>query len=176
MTQNEDKSKTRRKHESRARQALGTRLVGLSGDQLNRMDLPEILREAVAKAQVMKSREARRRQLQYIGAVMRRVDAVPIENALDQIDRRRDAVAAVFQSLERWRNALIEGGDGVTAQAASAFPDADIRELERLVRGAREERSRTAPPRAARELFRYLRRFARQDLEPPAVPRTDDPR
>lgn len=78
-------SKTQRKKAMHALQSLGEALVGLSADQLERLDLPEALHEAVVEASRIRSREARRRQLQYIGRLMRDVDAERIAEALARL-------------------------------------------------------------------------------------------
>lgn len=166
----EDKSKSQKKRESRTLQALGARLATLPENDLNRMDLPETLREALYEMRRIKSREARRRQLQYIAAVMRRVDAAPIQQALEALDRRRGDRARQFQLLERWRDALIAGGTPVTAPAMAAFPQADSQELSRLIAAARTERSDAARSRAAKALFRYLRHISADSLELPSPP------
>lgn len=74
----EVKSKSQKKREMHALQALGARLVELSPATLARMELPEALAEAVWACKTLKSHGARRRQLQYIGALMRDVDPAPI--------------------------------------------------------------------------------------------------
>lgn len=67
-------SKTQRKREVEALQALGAGLVKLTKKQLAGLELPLELLKAVQAAQQMPQHEARRRQLQYIGRVMREVD------------------------------------------------------------------------------------------------------
>ena len=78
-------SKTRKKKEAHGLQQLGEQLVALNPGQLEAMDLPEELLEAVQAAQKIKRHGARRRQMQYIGALMRQVDPQPIESALQRI-------------------------------------------------------------------------------------------
>ncbi|UCD81690.1 MAG: DUF615 domain-containing protein [Desulfobacterales bacterium] len=81
----EQKSRTRKKIEDRALQRLGEQLVALPSSQLESMELPEELQSAVESARKMKSHGARRRQLQYIGVLMRHIDPQPIQLALDRI-------------------------------------------------------------------------------------------
>ena len=75
-------SKSQRKKEVHALQDLGVELVALSDERLAALELPERLRDAVLEARHITAREARRRQLQYIGKLMRQVDAEPIRAAL----------------------------------------------------------------------------------------------
>ena len=79
------KSRTQRKNEDRALQRLGEQLVALPFGQLKIMGLPDELLTAIEFARKIKSRGARRRQIQYIGTLMRHIDPQPIENALDRI-------------------------------------------------------------------------------------------
>ena len=85
----EHKSRTRKKIEDRALQRLGEQLVALPASQLESMELPEELQSAVESARKMKSHGARRRQLQYIGVLMRHIDPQPIQLALDRIRSKR---------------------------------------------------------------------------------------
>ena len=79
------KSRTQRKNEDRALQRLGEQLVALPLGQLETMGLPDELLTAIEFAHKIKSRGARRRQIQYIGTLMRHIDPQPIEIALDCI-------------------------------------------------------------------------------------------
>ncbi len=81
----EYKSRTQKKNEDRALQRLGEQLVALPPGQLETMELPEELLTAIQSARKIKSHGARRRQLQYIGAIMRHIDPQPIETALARI-------------------------------------------------------------------------------------------
>jgi len=81
------KSRTQKKNESRALQRLGEQLVALPFDQLETMGLPEELLTAIELARKIRRHGARRRQIQYIGVLMRHIDPQPIETALDRIRR-----------------------------------------------------------------------------------------
>ncbi len=80
-------SKSQRKREALALQALGETLVGLKPPQLGKLPLPDELREAVLAARQMPQRGARKRQLQYIGRLMREIDPEPIRAALGSVGR-----------------------------------------------------------------------------------------
>ena len=79
------KSRTRRKNEDRALQRLGERLVALPFAQIESLELPDDLLEAIELAHKIHSHGARRRQIQYIGRLMRHIDPQPIEAALERI-------------------------------------------------------------------------------------------
>ena len=78
------KSRTRKKNEDRALQRLGEQLVALPFGQLETMELPDELLTAIEFARKIRSHGARRRQIQYIGALMRHIDPQPIETELDR--------------------------------------------------------------------------------------------
>jgi ribosome-associated protein len=137
-------------------QALGTELVGLSTDQLKKIDLPEDLRTAVRDAQRITQHEAHRRQLQYIGKLMRGIDDEPIRAALDEINGVSAAATARMHALERLRTRFLED-EKVVGEIATAHPGADLQYLRQLRRNALKEQELGKPPRAFRELFRVLR-------------------
>lgn len=139
-----------------ALQALGEELVALSVDQLKKIDLPEELFAAVRDAQRFTQHEARRRQLQYIGRLMRNLDAEPIRRALDDIRGISAAANARQHALERLRARFLED-EKVIVEIAAEHPGADLQHLRKLRRRALEEQELGKPPRAFRELFRALR-------------------
>jgi ribosome-associated protein len=155
--QDEEKpSKTQRKRAMHELQALGERLVELNSEQLAAVALPEGLREAVEQVRRITRHEARRRQLQYIGRLMRSVDPEAIREKLKAWDGVSAEETARVHRIERWRERLIED-DGAIGALASAHPGIDTQRLRALVRNTREERNAGRPPRAYRELFRALR-------------------
>lgn len=159
----EQVSKSQRKRESHALQALGEALVALSTERLAAMPLPEALREAVLEAQRIRQRGAHKRQLQYIGRLMRELDAAPIQAALDDLQQTSQEAVARQHRLERWRDRLLEEGDVALEPLLEEYPDADRQHLRQLVRNAQRERDRSKPPRSARMLFRYLRELDETD-------------
>ncbi len=154
--QEEFVSKTRRKKEMHALQSLGASLVGLSAAHLERMALPEELAAAVREARAMSSHEARRRQVQYIGRLMRGLDAAPIRAQLAALLGGSAEERARHQRLEHWRARLLED-DGALTEYADAHPGGNLQQLRALIRSARREQAEGRPPRAFREMFRVLR-------------------
>ena len=153
-------SKTRRKAEMHALQDLGERLIGLDAGKLDALAadalLPERLVEAVRDARKINAWGARKRQLQFIGRLMREVDPAPIEKRLEDWSRGLHADTARQHALERWRTRLIDDPDGLDA-LASAYPALDAAALRPLIAKARDERLRGTPPHAYREIFRVLK-------------------
>ena len=151
-------SKTRRKHEMHALQELGVELVAIDPARLASLALPEPLVDAIASARAIASHEARRRQMQYVGRLMRDVDPASIRAALAAWGEPSREERERFATLERWRDRLLDEPDAVQA-FVEHYPDAERRTLDALVEGARAERARGAPPAKARLLFRALRRI-----------------
>ncbi|MBK9245351.1 MAG: DUF615 domain-containing protein [Burkholderiales bacterium] len=148
-------SKSQRKREMSALQDLGESLLRLSAAELARIDLPEALREALADAAQLGSHEARRRQLQYIGRLMRQVDPAPLRAAIDDATGESKQAVALMHRCERLRDALLADDaalDGVLAE----LPGADVQQLRATIRAARREQRDGRPPRHARQLYRWL--------------------
>lgn len=158
-------SKSQKKREMQALQSLGEALVALSPDRLKKIDLPDNLREAVRDAQRFDKREAGRRQMQYIGRLMRDIDPAPIQAALDEIRGVSAAATARQHALERLRVRLIED-ESVLDEIGRDYPGADFQRLRQLRRNAIKEQAENRPPRAFRELFRELRDLMENDHDP----------
>ncbi len=153
----ETKSKSRVKREMHALQELGEALVKLSASELARIEMPDELRDAVRDARKIRQRGAHKRQLQFIGRLMRQIDPQPIRASLDKL-LNRDRVSIAYQHrIERWRDRLLSEGDSALSRLLEEHPSLDRQHLRQLLRNARKELQLEKPPRAARELFRYLR-------------------
>ncbi|MCB1909479.1 MAG: DUF615 domain-containing protein [Rhodocyclaceae bacterium] len=151
-------SKTRRKKEMLELQALGEALVALGSERLQRVAMPEPLRDAVLDAQRIRQHGARRRQLQYIGRLMRDVDAEPIRQALDELAGRSQEQVARQHRLEDLRERLL-ADESVLRQVARQWPHADLQQLRVLRRNALKEQQSGKAPKAYRQLFRLLRAY-----------------
>ena len=157
-------SKTRRKKEMHDLQALGVALVELPESQLLEMKLEEKLRDAVLEAKRIKAHEGRRRQIQYIGRLMRDIDPAPLREQLDALTGQSAAEAARHRRLEALREKLL-ADDLALTDYVKTHAGADLQELRTLIRNARKEQKEGKPPRAFRELFRLLK-----SLDAPAAP------
>jgi ribosome-associated protein len=155
----EKPSKSALKREMTELQALGEELAALSKDQLKKIDLPDDLRDALRDAQRFTQHEAHRRQLQYIGKLMRNIDPEPLRAALDEIKGVSAAANARMHALERLRERFL-ADEKVIAEIAAAHPGADLQQLRQLRRNALKEQELNKPPRAFRELYRVLRELA----------------
>ena len=152
-------SKTRRKKESHDLQALGEALVEMPDSRLDGLPIPEILLDAIQQYRRTRSHEGRRRQMQYIGKLMRRTDPEPLREAVAamQLGQAKDALA--LHQAEHWRAVLV-ADDGALERWAGEFPGSDLQQLRSLVRAARKDAAAAPEQRsgkAYRELFKFIR-------------------
>lgn len=153
-------SKSERKREMQALQDLGAAIVKLSDGELATIPLEGTLAEAIAVARRITSHEGLRRQLQFIGKVMRESDTTAIRTAYDELQNGRQALNQRFHELEQMRDRLIEAGPNAIGEVLEAYPQTDRQHLRQLIAAAAKEREQQKPPAAARKLFRYLRELA----------------
>jgi len=151
-------SKSQRKRDSTALQKLGAELVKLAPEQLARIDMPEKLREAILECQRFSKHEAVRRQMQYIGKLMRDLDAGPVAQQLAQLHAPSRAQTAVFHRAEEWR-ADIMADPAAIDRFATEFPEANPHRLRSLAGKANEERAAEMPPKHFRELFHLINKI-----------------
>jgi len=152
-------SKSQRKRESTALQDLGKELFELSRDQLKKMDLPESLLGALLEAKRLTSHGAMRRQMQYIGKVMRDIETEPILQHLAAIRGESNLAKAAFHALENWRARLIQD-DAALAEWLAGHPQTDVQQFRQLIRNARKEAAEAKPPKSSRALFKLLREYS----------------
>lgn len=158
------KSKSQRKRESLALQALGESLATLAPSDLARIPLSPELERAVADARGLE-RAARRRQIRYIARLLREGEPEPIAQALDTVRRPGRREAARHRRIERLRDALI-CGDQRLDDLRAVMPGVDLRRLRRLVAAARREREHASGSASERRLFRFLRDSGPDALDP----------
>ena len=153
-------SKSQRKRDMHALQDIGAELVELPLAQLDKLPLPDRLRDAINQCKEIRSHEAHRRQLQFIGKLLRDVEVEPLQQALAQLQQHAKIANQKFHQLERWRDRLIAEGDDALNAFLTEHPHADRQQLRQLIRTAQKEATQNKPPAAARELFRSLREMA----------------
>ena len=154
----EYKSKTQVKREMLALQELGTQLVELSPANLAKIPLPEDVLDAIAVAQrINRKKDGFRRQLQFIGKLMRSQDVEPIQVALAKIKNQHLHANRHFHLLENLRDKLLSGTDDTLEQLLTEYPQLDRQRLRQLKRQAAKQQSANKSPKAARDLFQYLK-------------------
>ena len=158
-----NKSKSQYKREATALQTLGEELVKLNQEQLARIKLPDNLRNAIIEAKRINKRGGLKRQLQYIGKIMRSIDTMPVLQAMDTLKLRNAQSSAQFHQLEKWRDRLISNDKQSLTEVIQAFPNADRQHLRQLIRKAIREYSENKPPTSSRLLFKYLRELQQKE-------------
>jgi len=149
-------SKTMRKKEMLDLQKVGAELIDLSEFQINNLLLDEKLRKAVLEAKRFKSHGAKKRQMLYVGRLMRETDAAPIREQLEAINGSSARLTAAHRRLEAWRAKLL-ADDAALTEFAAAFPGSNLQEIRALIRNAKREKDAGKPPHSYRELFRLLK-------------------
>ncbi|CAI2138703.1 x96 protein [Serratia fonticola] len=152
-------SKSEIKRDAEALKDLGTELVELGKNALERIPLDEDLRAAIELAQKIK-KEGRRRQIQLIGKMLRARDVEPIQTALDKLKNRHNQQVSLFHKLEALRDRLVADGDDAIASVLDLYPQADRQQLRALIRNAQKEQAANKPPKSFRQIFQYLRELA----------------
>ncbi len=150
-------SKSEIKREMHALQALGEELTKLPAKELDALIDNERLLKAIHEMSRIKSNEARRRQLQFIGKLMRGIDASALSEAIAQRHNTKQQDNDAFHRLEQVRDELISGAIDVNDALTAEFPGADRQRIRQLVLQARREQKDARPPAASRKLLRYLR-------------------
>ncbi len=157
-------SKSQRKRDMAALQDLGAELVMLNADQLAQIELPERLYEAIADAQRIHDFEGRRRQMQFIGKLMREIDPAPIRAKIDEWSGVARAGTAQQRLVERWRERLL-GEDTALTLFAAEYPGCDLQHLRSLIASVKRDRALNRAPKNFRELFRALREIVATSRE-----------
>jgi ribosome-associated protein len=150
-------SKSQMKRDMTSLQVLGRELAALSKDRLAQLGLPERLHEALLAYRTITAHEGSRRQMQFIGRLMRDVDPEPLREALDRFNGASRAEVADMHLAERWRERLLEEGGNALTEFASAYAGADLTRIRTLIRNAQKETKEGKPPRDYRELYRAIR-------------------
>lgn len=153
----ESPSKSHLKREMLALQALGEKLVELSNEQIQQLKVPEALKEALLQAGRIRKHGARRRQLQYIGRLMRDLDADEIQAQYDNATQHSAASVARLHAIEKWRDRLLDGTDTALDDFLQRYPDADRQQLRQLLRSAHQEHLQNKAPKSYRKLFQFIK-------------------
>ncbi|MES2207380.1 MAG: ribosome biogenesis factor YjgA [Pseudomonadota bacterium] len=153
----EPPSKSQRKRDVEALQQLGGRLIELEPADLKRFELPERLHEAILEAQSIKANGAKRRQLQYIGKLMRDADGDSIQQQLEAFQDGSQSRKRYEKKVETWRDRLLDDSNAFTV-LVEEYPDIDQEALKALIAEARIEKNQANPsPKAYRKLFKTLK-------------------
>ncbi len=155
----EEKSKTAFKREAEAVQKLGERLVALSRDQVKGMAIPEELKQAVLFAQGISRHGARRRQLQFIGSLMRTLDPEPVKKALEGLALGRTLAENRVKKVKQWQKDLMEKGEDLVEPFLEQFPGTDRQRMRTLLRNAKKKQGKKGFQKSEKALFEYLQKI-----------------
>ncbi|MGE0072803.1 MAG: ribosome biogenesis factor YjgA [Thiomonas sp.] len=163
-------SKSQVKRDMLALQQLGAQLIALPAHVIRQCALPEDLREAVLQAQRITAHGARKRQMLYVGKLLRSADADAVRAVVAAARQDDRASVARMHALERWRDALL-ADDTAQTEFLDKYPGCDAQRLRQLVRGARAETGTDKPPRLTRQLFQFVK--AAMTVHDAPLPPTD---
>ncbi|WP_427310557.1 ribosome biogenesis factor YjgA [Cupriavidus sp. H39] len=155
----EPKSKSQRKRDMTALQDLGAELEALAKDRLARVPMPEALADAIHQARRINSHEGKRRQMQFVGKIMRGLEDDEVEvirQALEGFKGTSKAETARMHLIERWRELLL-ADDAALTRFLAEHPGIDVQALRNTIRNARKEKELSKPPRYFRELFQAIK-------------------
>lgn len=155
-------SKSEIKRDAEDLKQLGEKLVNLTKANLTKVPLDYSLKDAIELAQRLQ-KEARRRQLQYIGKLLRSIDAEPIREALEKIENKHNQQQAMLHKLEILRDELVAKGDAALTDLLNEYPSADRQQLRNLIRAAQKEKEQNKPSKAYREIYQILKTLILED-------------
>ena len=155
-------SKSEIKRDAEDLKQLGEKLVNLTKANLTKVPLDDSLKDAIGLAQRLQ-KEARRRQLQYIGKLLRSIDAEPIREALEKIENKHNQQQAMLHKLEILRDELVAKGDVALTDLLNEHPSADRQQLRNLIRAAQKEKEQNKPSKAYREIYQILKILILED-------------
>ena len=150
-------SRTQKKQEAEAAQELGERLLEISSKQLKSLDLPENLFDAVIEAKNIKAHGGRKRQLQFIGKLMRHIELDDIVAFFEDLDNKHYSANAKFKNMEIWRDRLISEGNDAIQAFKNERPEADVQKLRQLVRNATNKKNEKLALKSKRAIFQHIK-------------------
>ncbi len=158
-----DKSRSQKKRESTALQKMGEELAGLPLSTIKKLSLPADLFEGLTTLHATKTHEAKRRQMQYIGKLMREIDDIEaLAKTLEDIRNDKYHDTNALHGIEELRTSLLTGSEmhrqQATEAALAAYPALEKAKLMHLIQGALAEKEHNRPPKLFRELFKYLKK------------------
>ena len=169
-------SKSELKRQMEELQKLGAQLVAEPRDRVKRVPMPDEVKDAILMCQTITNHEGRRRQLQYVGKMMRTLsdeEVAVIQRTIDSWKGASKAETAALHALERRREKLLSDDKALT-ELLSEHPELDVQQLRTLIRNARKEQAENKPPKAYRELFQILKELGKQGKNAGGDEESDD--
>jgi ribosome-associated protein len=149
-------SRSQLKRDSQELRDMGAQLVQMPNAHLDKIAMDSTLLAAIKEARRLKSNDARRRQIQYIGKLMRNMDLTEIRHSVEKLNHQSQTFRQHFAMLEQWRDRLINEGNDAIEEFLTAFPNADRQQIRNLSRQAGREKTGSAKTK----LFKYLKQIS----------------
>jgi ribosome-associated protein len=149
-------SRSQLKRDSQELRDMGAQLVQMPNAHLDKITMDNTLLAAIKEARRLKSNDARRRQIQYIGKLMRNMDLTEIRHSVEKLNHQSQTFRQHFAMLEQWRDRLIDEGNDTIEEFLTAFPNADRQQIRNLSRQAGREKNSSAKSK----LFKYLKEIS----------------
>ncbi len=155
----EVKSRTRKKQEAEAAQAIGERLVTLTQKQLNQLDLPELLTDSIIQAKTIHAHGGKKRQLQFIGKLMRdeKLDMTAINQLLERLDGDTASQTAAFKKIELWRDKLLAGSNDVISEFLHEYQNVDAQLLRQTIRNSNQSKNEKLAKKSKKLIFQFIK-------------------
>lgn len=150
-------NKSQLKRDSEHLLKIGEQLLALKASEIDTLDLPENLEDAIRTAHKISSRSGLKRQRLYIGKIMRQIDSEAVEQQIKKIQHQHDTNTAAFRKLESWRDRLLADDKTALTEIIESHPDIDRQHINQMIRQAKRELQQNKPPAGARKLFKYLK-------------------
>jgi ribosome-associated protein len=169
-------SKSQLKREMTALQKLGAELIAEPRERVKRVPMPDAVRDAILECQTIKDHEGRRRQLQYVGKMMRTLEeeeVALIRKTIDSWKQPSRAETAAMHALERRRDKLL-ADDGALTELRAQYPELDVQQMRTMIRNARREQAENKPPKAYREIFQVLKQLQGEAVRSAAMEEQDE--
>lgn len=151
-------SKTELKKDCKKIQALGKKISELSLEEISSFNFPEIISKAIKDCKSIKSNVAKKRQIQYLGKLLREIDLSEAYLRMDQIKNNSQLEIRNNKKAEAWRNRLIQDKNALT-ELIRLFPDIDRQKIRQLIQNAIKEMKSSSPPKYYRQLYKYIKEY-----------------
>jgi ribosome-associated protein len=149
-------SRSQLKRDSQELRDMGEQLVLMPNAHLDKITLDSSLLAAIKEARRLKNPDARRRQIQYIGKLLRNIDLTEIRYSVEKLNHQSQTFRQHFAMLEQWRDRLIDEGNSAIEEFLIDYPNADRQQIRNLSRQAGREKAGAAKTK----LFKYLKAIA----------------
>jgi len=149
-------SKTELKKDSKKIQAFGKKISELSFDEINSFNFTDSIFNAIKEYKLIKSNAAKKRQVQYLGKLLREIDLTSAYLQMEQLKNGSQLEIRNNHMVEAWRDRLIQDKEALT-ELINHFPDIDIQKIRQLVQNAIKEKNEKKSPKYYRLIFKYLK-------------------